>query len=542
MTFGTFAAGRAGAPAAAAPPRETLSGNFLKITGDGFRRGELQGLRLRDGALRLRAAGEGSWTSPIYYTQDFNDLVVSWNSDTPEGTWVELSARAWLPARQHWTCWLSWGRWSTRIARASVRGEDEYCWANSVPGYGDSTLNLKDDLVAGAFQLRAVLHADAEAACPSLRLAAASFKNTADPDWPQTCALSEPEVPEMKSVLLDTPAFSQRCRAPEYAGVICSATCIAMQLCGRGEDVLPEDIALLAYDHGYGGNGNWSFSTAAAGAFGYESYVHYMSFKGLRQELTRGCAVALSVKYGREKEGKYPYWENALTDTGGHLILAVGYRFDEARGEYVYLINDPFTPSDAETAHREFPESQLRAAWYRRAAYLVHDKTGSGAAAQTRVFAVLRPVAGRPDCWAVVWDGRFLPVPADFCAEPRRTPEHGTIFCTLEGDWRPLPEGVRRMTGNLAGRYEGLSVTPEGWLRFENDIPARAAREGKTFTVHVIGNTGRAVMALAEPYAKPYQPGEAPKPSRAGRLWRWVLPVGLAAAATVAFFHGRHKK
>ena len=531
-----------GLPAAEQEPRHvTLSGNFLKVTGEDFALGQLRNLRLRDGALRLNHPGDGLWLSPVYDAQDFDDLVVSWNSDTPEGSWVELYARAFLPAQNAWTRWLSWGRWSTRIPRASVTGEDEYCWANSVPGYGDSSLNLREGFVGGAFQLKAVLHAEPEAACPALRLAAASFKRTADPNWPLSCSLSEPETPEPPAVLLDTPAFAQKARHPNYGGVNCSATCMAMLLCGRGEDLLPEDTTLLGFDYGYGGNGNWSFTTATAGAFGYESYVHYTSFQGLRQELSRGYALALSVKYSKDKDGKYPYWENGPCNTGGHIIAVVGYRYDEARGEYVYIINDPATTEDGETAHRDFPESQLDKAWYRRAAYFVHDKQADGADAQTRAFLTMRPVSGQSDCWALVDGERALPIPADFMDEPRKCFGHGTIFYTYEGDWRALPDGVRRMTGNLRSRYDGFSITEEGYLRFEPGVLESALGQDRTITVHVIANDGRAAMALLQPGAKPFSPGGEPAAMKAGKLWRWVLPVALVAAAAVALVRKKKK-
>lgn len=520
----------------------SVPGNFLKTVGDGFSLGTLRGLELRGGILRLPCAGDGVWLSPVYTVQEFNDLVLSWNSETPDGTWVELFARARLSGKTVWTRWLSWGKWSTRIPRASVRGEDMYCFANSIPGYGDSSMNLKEGFTADTFQIKAVLHAEDDAALPSLRLVAATWKNTSNPQWQLSCGLSEPEIAETSSVLLDTPAFSQKARHPDYGGVICSATCMAMLLCGRGEDLLPEDLTLLGFDYGYGGNGNWSFTTAAAGAYGFESYVHYASFAGLRQELTRGCGVALSVKYSKEPGGKYPYLANAPCSTGGHLITIVGYRWDEQLNEYVYYSNDPATPSDLETAHREYRESQLDKAWYRRAAYFVHDRTASGESAQTRLFASLRPVTGMSGVWALTADGELLSVPSKFTEEPRKCFGHGTIFWTAENDWRPLPEGVRRVTGNLKSRYEGISVTEEGYLRFAPGTLDTVLDGGLTATVHVIDNSGQAIMALAEKPSAVYVPQRAEKlPVKAGKLWRYVLPVGLAAAAAVALTRKKKK-
>lgn len=519
----------------------SVSGNFLKVTNERFSEGVLHFLELRGGALRMLGSGEGIWVSPVYTAQNFNDLVLSWNSETPDGTYAELFGRARLSGSDVWTSWLSWGKWSTRIARASVRGEDAYSYANSVPGYGDSSLNLKEGYIADAFQIKAVLHADTDAACPALRLVAATWKNTADPQWHLSCSLSEPEVPEAPSVLLDTPAFAQKARHPDYGGVICSATCMAMLLSGRGEDLLPEDLTMLCYDNGFGGNGNWSFTTAAAGAYGFESYVHYASFAGLRQELNRGYAVALSVKYSKDPDGKYPYLCNAPTNTGGHLITIVGYRWDDELKEYVYYSNDPATSADSDTAHREYRESQLDKAWYRRAAYFVHDKVSTGDSAQTRLFAALRPVAGKPGLWALVADGAVLRIPPKFTEKPRECFGHGTIFWTAENDWRPLPDGVLRRTGNLNSRYDGFSVTEDGFLRFEQGTVDKVLSDGLTVTVHVIDNSGQAVMALADRNAVPFIEQSEKTVMKTGKLWRYALPVGLAAAATVVLLKKRKK-
>ena len=98
-----------------------------------------------------------------------------------------------------------------------------------------------------------------------LRLVAATFKNTNDPDWWSACSLTEGtgEIPD--SVLLDTPSIAQTIRDPDYGGVICSATSMSMLLDGQGADVLPEEVALTAFDYGYGGNGNWSFRRCGRG-------------------------------------------------------------------------------------------------------------------------------------------------------------------------------------------------------------------------------------------------------------------------------------
>lgn len=58
-------------------------------------------------------------------------------------------------------------------------------------------------------------------------------------------------------VRVSAPCYSQMVRQPEISHVICSATTIAMLLNQKGENVLPEEIALHNYDSAYDGCGNW---------------------------------------------------------------------------------------------------------------------------------------------------------------------------------------------------------------------------------------------------------------------------------------------
>ena len=81
----------------------SVIGNQLKITTHkDFQQGQLFNLeyadRIGDGALRLKKAGRGEWLSPVFETGEFNDLIASWNTDTPKGTSVEIFGRATSPS------------------------------------------------------------------------------------------------------------------------------------------------------------------------------------------------------------------------------------------------------------------------------------------------------------------------------------------------------------------------------------------------------------------------------------------------------------
>lgn len=500
-------------------PAMQAQGNHIKLTTHGdFARGAMLNLtfadRLGDGAVRLKKEGEGVFLTPVIQTEKpFNDLVASWNTETPLGTEVEILGRVYLPEydgwtdRENrtydgWTDWITWGAWSTHIARACPECEDSHprkdseerngwAFAYSKPGYGDSSLNVRGSFTASAFQLKAVLRA--KEGCdglPSLRLLAATWKNTNSETWQDECSYPEEPVQAAESVLLNTPAISQMVRDPAFAHVICSATCATMLMDGQGADLLPEDVTLLNYDYGFGGNGNWSFTCAAAGAYGYESYVSYSSFSALRQELTKGFGVALSVKYSNKEDDDQPYLENAPCHTNGHLITIVGYYYSKQLEEYVYCANDPAADSDGAVAHREYRQSQLDKCWYRRAAYFIHKKeAGAGLFVRDYVSAVMMPVKEQPGVWALVADDSLLQIPADFQENKRASfGQHGTICYYAEDELTDIPDTCRRVTANHVFRYDGIGVTPEGYLTFEEEALEKLLAAGKRVRLLVLDN------------------------------------------------------
>ena len=505
-----------------------ITGNHVKLTtADAFSSGQLSGLILTENTdsavLRMESPGEAFYLSQVFETEKpFNDLIASWNAETPEGSFVEIFGRVWIPEYDGWTDpdgisydgwsdWISWGKWSPYIARSCPHQQDSHprkdseeadgwVYANSRYCGGDSSLNVRGSMTASAFQLKAVLHADENCEkLPSLRLLAATWKNTNDPDWQSDCSYPEEPVEPAASVLLDTPALSQMVRDPDYGNVICSATSITMLMNGQGADLLPEDVTLVNYDYAFGGNGNWSFTCAAAGAFGYESYVSYASFEAIRQELTKGYAVALSVKYSNKPDDDQPYLENAPQRVGGHLITIVGYYFSQELGEYVYCSNDPAAKTDAEVAHREYRESQLDKCWYRRAAYFVHKKeAGAGLYVRDYVSATLMPVKEQPGVWALTTEDSLLRIPQDFQEGKRASfGQHGTICYYAEDALTELPNTCRRVTANHVFRYTGIDVTEEGYLTFAQDEVSKLLAEGRNVKLLVLDNCDTVYTATA---------------------------------------------
>jgi hypothetical protein len=389
---------------------------------------------------------------------------------------------------------MSWGRWGAHIQRACPDQEDDLVWANSYRDGGDSSVNVKDKRAAQAFQLKAVLRAGADAkAMPSLSLLAATWKNTNDPAWREKLEAEGGKdmgaLPER--VLLDTPVMSQKRRDPDYGGVICSATSIAMQLNHCGLDVLPEETTFLCQDYGFGGTGNWSFTTACAGAYGMESYARYMGFAGLKAELAAGFPVGLSVKYSWRDDMDVPLLTNSSVTTHGHLIVCTGYFYSEELGETVYYVNDPAGGFDLACGPREYRESQLSQAWLRRMVYLCHERAvPAGDPPMRRIEAQLVP-AGKPGFYDLLADGQPVRPSIDFLRDKRRIfGGHGTIYWYIEDELSELAEGPRRCTANHVFHFEGVLVTPEGRIWSEGDMFGRLKARGKAIVFGLVENTG----------------------------------------------------
>ena len=456
-------------------------------------------------ALALAGPMEGVLLlEPVETPEAFNDLVASWNAQTPAGTEVEVYGRLRVDGR--WSAWMSWGTWGTHVKRACPDQEDGLVWANSYWDGGDSSINVKDGKTADAFQLKAVLRACSEAkAMPILTLLAATWKNTNDPNWRAKC-----ENPQSREgltvlpprVLLDTPAISQKRRDPDYGGVICSATSIAMQLNHCGLNVLPEETTFLCQDYGFGGTGNWSFTVACAGAYGMESYACYMDFADLKAELAKGYPVGLSVKYSWRDDMDVPLLTNSSVTTHGHLIVCTGYFFSEELSETVYYVNDPAGGFDLSSGPREYRESQLDKAWQRRMVYIVHRRDAEESicpaadaklcdAPFRRIEASLVPVPGKPGFYDLMANGNPVCPSIDFPRDKRRVfGGHGTLYWYIEGDESELSEGPKRCTANHNFHYEGLLVTADGQIWSEGDMFGRLKARGKSIVFGLVENSG----------------------------------------------------
>lgn len=342
----------------------------VKVSGD-----------LGDGAIILKPNKlKGIYTSSIINTSPFQYLILSWNSDTPKGTSIDIEARVFVKTigsnnklEEKWSDWLSWGTWGTTIKRASATGviDDEVAYVNT------DTLAVKGENgeTASKIQYRIILNSNKQGITPRVNLISGALRSTLPGKEIKKVLRERTDLSSLK--VLNVPRFSQMIRDPLIASYICSPTSIAMILSYYGTDLLPEESAWGVYDYNYDGFGNWSFNVAYASSFGYRAYVDYSTIEELKREIHSGHPVAVSVKYKNSEniEENLPVVDGAPVKwTDGHLIVVCGFT-NENGIDYV-VVNDPAASSN-EGVRVKYKLDQFREAWskFGNVAYIIHEES-----------------------------------------------------------------------------------------------------------------------------------------------------------------------
>ncbi len=475
-----------------------IEGNLAVLTTAGdFAAGKLENVvadeTVGNGAIVLKEGeSEGTYTSEVLGTAPFEYMVASWSADTPKGTWIEVSARAYVDMKKGWTEWLSWGKWSDSVKRGSVSEECDLAYIST----DEFIISGKDGETASKIQLKVTLHANNEGVSPAVRQLGATYKNTLEGQYITPVYYGEAvELPE--KVLLDTPAYSQMVREQSIAGSMCSATTICTLLNDRGENTLPEEIALINYDSDYDGFGNWAFSVAAAGSYGYEAFVQYADLDILRQELAHGYSVGISVRYSSGTNGQYPYLENgAAGNTAGHLITITGY--ETIDGVDYFYSSDSAAGSDAGCLRR-YRADQLDEAWGGKVAYIIHDKEENISACNPNRIECELVAAGENE-YTLMANGEAVKIGKNFTAAKWKSDGCGIIAYYLEGkdaNEAPMPENVKTSDANHTFRYT-VKGSDNGNLAIKPSALMGGMKQPATMHLFIMTNSGTTYTASLE--------------------------------------------
>jgi len=324
---------------------------------------------------------EATWTSPeVSLGFGATEVIVSWNADTPPGTWLEVAVSATLADGAR-TGWYALGRWAetdTDIMPTSVGGQDDADACVAV-----DCLQLTDERPAVGYRVRVVLLRRAGSdATPVVRLLGAAASG---PPVPSATA----PVPEAAlGRVLDVPTYSQQVHRGEYpeydAGgqSWCSPTSVSMVLAHWGRGPSPDDYAWVdaalpdrfiahaarhTFDHSFQGAGNWAFNAAYAARFGVRAFVTRL--RGIEEAarfVAAGIPLVLSVAFTEDE------LDGAGYHTQGHLLVLAGI---DADGNVV--CNDPAShgqPSNG-SVRTTYDRAQLERAWMRTSGgvtYVIH--------------------------------------------------------------------------------------------------------------------------------------------------------------------------
>lgn len=487
----------AASPQASAKDSIKASGNLIKVTTSAdFQQGTLSNVEIDksigNGALKLKAGvKDGTFTSAVYSVAAFQLLVASWNCDAPEDTYIEVYAKAYVNSKSAWTNWLSWGKWSPYIKRSCAEYPDN---SDNLAIVDVDTFTVRGQAedFGSKVQLKVVLHSDNGSATPVLRQLAATYTNTQKGEVIKP-VYAEKRVSEPSHVLLDTPAYSQDRRESDISNSICSPTTITTLLNDRGEDLLPEEVALNNYDFTYQGFGNWSFSVASAGEYGYESYVQYADMDILREELAKGYSVGISVSYSNDKSST-DYVKDAPITTTGHLITVRGY--ETVNGVDYFDVSDSAVSSD-KAALRRYRADQLDVAWKNRIAYIVHDKeANAGEYAPQRYRAELRETKTGSNNYQLFVDGKQINLKNDFIYKSMTDSGAGIVACCLNDS--VLPAVAKPTVTTMANKEfdYNVNMTGEGYIHLDPKLIFSNVKSAeKSITVFVITNAGKIYVA-----------------------------------------------
>ena len=362
----------------------------------------------------------GIYTSQVINLKTFKRLLVSWNCETPKGTWIEVQARAFISyyddnenSTYEWSDWLSFGKWGTHIKRSS-KSPDSHLAKISTDEFIIKG-NYTD--TASKIQIRALLHTENTNVTPSIRQFVISYKDN-------TPRLKNIEIPSDK--IIDVPSYSQYIRDKNIGSVICSPTSITMLLNRRNENLIVEETAWSCFDYDYEAFGNWLFNVAFASSLGYESFVEYGNLKSLKREIYSGYPVAVSVKYTNDINNlEYPYIENAPITTAGHILVVRG--FEKKDGIDYVVVNDPAGKSN-ESVTRRYKLSEFESAWHRGSniMYIIHDKEVE--INNSRIETSLELKNNKENLYSVLVNDTYLDLSSDFVKTILITYDNGLTF------------------------------------------------------------------------------------------------------------------
>jgi hypothetical protein len=305
----------------------------------------------------------GSWTSDwISVAFPFDELVASWNADTPAATWirVEMQARGAGRETKFYTM-MTWASGDADIHRTSMAGQRSADGDVNV----DTFKRADGAEPLDAYRLRVTLYQrTGSTATPSVQMLSAMVS--------RSFKYQIPSPFEGSAIDLQVPSFSQeehKGEFPEYDGggeAWCSPTSTAMVLGALGASPSDDELekfpgpdygdpqvdfaARYTYDWSYKGAGNWPANVAYATHFGLDGFVTRLRSLSEAQRF-----IAASIPLVASINGDLPGF--LFGKTNGHLLVIRGF---EANGDVI--VNDPAAKT-SDDVHKIYGRADFERVW-----------------------------------------------------------------------------------------------------------------------------------------------------------------------------------
>ncbi|PCI39999.1 MAG: hypothetical protein COB53_02140 [Elusimicrobia bacterium] len=250
--------------------------------------------------------GTGSLESAVIEADfPFDDLVGSWNADTPRGSSVEMEAQVRIDGR--WTKWYRLSRWEPGAPRSFEKQADRHGKVSV------DTLELKKKAQAFRYRIRMLSAGTREA---KLLRVAVTYADTSRKGVVHVPWAKGPWAREIK-----LSPRSQSDEDPAIAPHVCSPTSLSMILERWGVKRTTAKIAETVFDRNAEIYGNWPLNVAAAASLGLSGQVARLeSLLDLQEEIAAGRPVIASITYKKGELDNSP-----ISKTNGHLLVVAGF-------------------------------------------------------------------------------------------------------------------------------------------------------------------------------------------------------------------------
>ncbi|MFR3790501.1 MAG: hypothetical protein ACLTWO_01060 [Blautia massiliensis (ex Durand et al. 2017)] len=419
---------------------------------EAFMRGELDNVTVAEGCVVLDPV-RGSYMPYGCYTSApipmplFDEMWVSWNAVSPPGTAVEAQARVLVDG--NWSGWVSFGKWSPHLRREGSPPRER-----GPLRMGADALRLESKCATQA-QLRIYLYTKDEKVTPAVRLLGVTVRRV------DTIPARGRRVNRQLHLM---PYVVAR-RAPALRPWMDLAIGLASLTNRWGADLLPEEFAQVLRDWREPDGAdtrNLAFAAAAAGCWGFPTWICWCGLATLRDEMREGygALVALDSTPAQTAAG----WPER------RFVTVRGFRMTE--GADKVLLCDPWAGENDFDAETEMDLDDFLVAWD-NVALLMRRVVPGMPGGPERDSVRLRPAGPEmPGVFHLYRGGAQRPLEGDFCAD-------GGVLA-----WS-VPDGCPHAT---TGHRTFHFVEPEeGGLRIAPREPGEKIRK---YTVYAVDTAG----------------------------------------------------